>query len=66
MKISQVTNKFKLFEGGNLAIGPHQAKSIDLTAVERNTIIPKLNQLLLVLIIFTTKHMVSLCGVKSY
>jgi hypothetical protein len=47
MKISQVTNKFKLFEGGNLAIGPHQAKSIDLTAVERNTIIPKLNQLLL-------------------
>jgi hypothetical protein len=47
MKISQVTNKFKLFEGGNLAIGPHQAQSIDLTAVERNTIIPKLNQLLL-------------------
>ena len=47
MKISQVTNKFKLFEGGNLAIGPYQAQSIDLTAVERNTIIPKLNQLLL-------------------
>lgn len=49
MKIYQVLTESKkvLNEGGNLAIGQHQAQSLDLKVTKRSFIVPILNNLLL-------------------
>jgi hypothetical protein len=48
MKISHllVENKKSLFEGGNLAIGGHEAQHLDLKVTNRSFMVPKLNELL--------------------